>query len=673
MTRTVRSACPFDCPSGCGLLVTVEGERVVRVTGDPDHPHSRGRLCPKMLNYERTVHSPRRLTTPLRRTGPKGSGSFAPISWDEALCLIAGRFTEVIDEEGAEAILPYSYGGTMGILQRNALHPLFHHLGASCLARTICTPAMDHAWRAVMGETPAPHPDEVLESDLIVLWGIDALATDIQFFHRVAAARRRGVPVIGIDVYESPTLSHCDERITLRPGTDGLLALGVMHLLEREGMVDQEFVRERVEGYGELAGGVIPCYPPQRVAPLCGVEPDRLEWFARSYGRARRPFIRIGGGLSRSGNGAVTVRAILALPALTGAAGRRGGGCFVGTSTGRWFSAAPLQREDLLAGRSPRTVNMNRLGEALGPGFDPPVKALYVSHANPAVVTPDSTAVRRGLSREALFTVVHERFLTDTARYADIVLPATSSLEHPDIYRSYGSYTLQRVERAIPPVGESRSNWGTIRSLAHAMGGADPLFRLEDDQVLDLLVASQPVEGCRFDRERLARREPVEFRLDPDEPRRFLTPSGRIRLRCVGETPPLPEWVPPHGRGEEGRFPLAFMTAPSLFSLNSSFQERDDLRCRQGEPTLLINPDDALRRGIGDGDLVTVESPQGTCTFRGVVTTRTPAGTVVSPGVWWGEHTHDGTVVNMLTSQRLTDAAGGSTFSDTRVEVRPFR
>ncbi|GAB4303422.1 MAG: molybdopterin oxidoreductase family protein [Desulfuromonadia bacterium] len=671
MTRIARSACPFDCPSGCGLLVHLDGDRILRMTGDPDHPHSQGRLCPKMLNYERTVHSPRRLTTPLRRSGPKGSGSFVPIPWEDALPIIAERFSRIIDERGGEAILPYSYGGTMGLLQRNALHPLFHHLGASRLARTICTPAADHAWRAVMGDTPAPHPEEVGESDMIVLWGSDSLSTDIQFFHRVAAARRRGVPVIGIDVYETPTLHQCADRVILRPGTDGAFALGVMALLARAGKVDSPFLRSRVLGGEELIGTVLPRYTPERVAGICRITPDTLERFARQYGDARRAFIRVGGGLTRAGNGAVTVRTILALSAISGNAGRRGGGCFLGTSTGKWFSLAPLIREDLLGGRSPRTVNMNRLGEALTDG-DPPVRALYVSHSNPAVVAPDSTAVRRGLLREDLFTVVHERFLTDTARFADIVLPATTSLEHPDIYRSYGSYTIQRVDAAIPPVGESRSNWETIRSLARLLGADAPLFSLTDDGVLDLLVASQPVEGCRFDRQRLDRREPVEFRLDPEEPRRFLTPDGRIRVMAIGEEPSLPDWVPPHGWGEEGRFPLAFMTAPTPLTLNSSFFERDDLRLRLGgEPTLLINPQDASPRGIADGDRVRVESPTGSCTFKGVVTPRTPPGVVVSPGVWWGDSCPDGSVVNMLTSQRLTDAGGGSTFADTRVEVTP--
>lgn len=673
MPTVVRTACPFDCPCCCGILAHVDDGRLVRVTGDPDHPWSRGRLCPKMLNYERTVHSPRRLLTPLVRRGPKGEGSFAPVSWDDALPLVAERIAESARSVGPESILPYSYAGTMGLLQRNALHPLFHFLGASRLERTICTPAKEHAWRSLMGDTPALDPEEVAESDLIVLWGIDALATDIQFFHRVAAARRRGVPVIGIDVYRTPTLKRCDGVVILSPGTDGLFALGVMHLLADRGWIDRSFVAERVAGFDDLVREILPRHPPERVAPRCGVTVETLEEFARRYAAARAPLIRLGGGLSRAGNGAATLRAILTLPALVGAYGRRGGGCFPGTSTGRWFSLERLTREDLLGGRSPRTINMNRLGEALTSATDPPVSLLYVSHSNPAAVAPDSGSVRRGLSREDLFTVVHERFMTDTARFADVVLPATSSVEHPDIYRAYGSYSLQRVDAAIPPVGGARSNWGVVRSLARLLGCDDPLFGLDDDGVLDLLVAAHPPD-CRFDPVLLNRRIPTTFRLDPDEARRFSTPDGRIRIRDESEPHPLPDWFPPHCEGERERFPLFFTTAPSLFSLNSSFMERDDLRVRLGgEPTLLINPSDALSRGIADGCRVAAESPVGRSTFRARVTTDVPEGGVVSPGVWWSESSPDGSCVNMLTHQRLTDGGRGSTFSDLRVEVFPLR
>lgn len=669
MPSTARSACPFDCPCSCGILAHVEGERLLRVTGDPDHPWSRGRLCPKMLEYERTVHSPRRLTTPLRRTGPKGSGSFSPITWDDALSMVAEKMEEAQGRFGAESILPYSYAGTMGLLQRNALHPLFHSLGASRLERTICTPAKEHAWRSVMGETPAIDPEEVAESDLIVLWGIDALATDIQFFHRVAAARRRGVPVVGIDVYRTPTLKLCDGMVILRPGTDGLFALGVMHLLVRRGMIDERFVADRTMGFDDFAREVLPRHVPERVAEICGVTVELLEEFTRRYAAASAPLIRLGGGLSRSGNGAAAIRAILVLPSLVGAYGKRGGGCFPGTSTGRWFSLERLVREDLLGGRAPRTVNMNRLGEALTSFSDPPVSLLSVSHSNPAVVAPDSGMVRKGLSREDLFTVVHERFLTDTARYADLILPATSSMEHPDIYRAYGSYTIQRADAVIPPVGESRSNWWVIRHLAGLLGCDDPLFRLDDDGVLDLLVDSQP-PGLRFDRDILNRRLPTLFRVDPDEPRRFQTPGGRIRIRDDGGGNPLPDWFPPHSEGERDRFPLAFVTAPSIFSLNSSFYERDDLRNRQGgEPLLMINPADASTRGIVDGSRLRAESPVGCCSFRSRLTTDVPPGVVVSQGVWWSDFTPDGSCVNMLTHQRLTDGGRGSTFADLRVEV----
>ena len=448
----------------------------MRVSGDPDHPYTRGTLCPKMTRYQDTVHSPRRLTIPLLRTGAKGAGEFRPIDWDEAVDRIAGRWRQIIAGAGTEAILPYSYAGTMGLIQRNAGHPFFYRLGASRLERTICTPAKEVGWKAVMGETPAPHPDEVADSDLVILWGINAAATNFHFLRGVRQAQKSGAQVWLIDTYRTETAAVADRTFLVRPGHDGALALGLMHLLVRERLLDRPFLETSVQGFAELEKQILPDYPPKRVSELTGLAESTLLEMARAYGRARAPFIRIGGGLCRYGNSAMTVRSIVALPALVGAWNTPGGGCFCGTSTSGAFAMNEVLREDFLA-RPTRSVNMNQLGDALNELHDPPVQSLYVYNSNPAAVAPDQNRVLQGLARDDLFTVVHERFLTDTARYADIVLPATSSLEHSDLYRSYGTYCIQRAQPVIPPVGSSKSNWEVFALLAEAMGFGEPFFR----------------------------------------------------------------------------------------------------------------------------------------------------------------------------------------------------
>ncbi len=664
---TARSTCPYDCPDACGLLVDVEGGRAIAVRGDPEHPYSRGTLCPKMNEYERTVHSPERRLHPLVRTGRKGDGAFRRASWDEAIRLVADRLAEVAARDGAEAILPYSYAGTMGLVQRNAGMPFFHALGASRLDRTICSPAKDAGWKAVMGDTPACHPDTVEESDLVILWGINAAATSIHFLHGVREAKQKGATVWLIDTYETPTAAIADRVFLVRPGSDGALALGLMQMLARHGFADREFIDAHVQGYQELKEQVLPDYPPERVSALTGLTLEALEEMAFSYGRARAPFIRLGSGLSRYGNGAMTVRTIACLPAIVGAYAKTGGGCFPGTSTGSSFAMKEVIREDFMTAPT-RIVNMNRLGHALNELSGPPIVGLYVYHSNPAAVTPDQNAVLKGLSRNDLFTVVHERFMTDTARYADIVLPATSSLEQSDLYRAYGTYCVQRAAAVIPPVGESRSNWDVFSLLAHALGFDDPFFRQTTDTLIDHLIScSAPLrEGT--DQGRLAAGKAVELPLPPDAALHFKTPSGRIEIFNPRLDEPLPRFLPSHS--ERDGLPFRLMTAPSIFALNASFYEQDDLRVKQEAMLLLMNPGDAAQKGVADGDRVVAWNGQGEAVFILRVTDKVPLGVVVAEGVWWLEFAAGNRSVNTLTSQRLTDQGGGSTFYDNKVDVR---
>jgi anaerobic selenocysteine-containing dehydrogenase len=667
-TEIRRSVCPYDCPDTCGLLVEVADGKAISVKGDHEHPYTRGFLCPKMLHYERTVHSPRRLTTPLIRTGAKGTGEFRPASWDEAVGIIAARWQEIIARFGAEAVLPYSYAGTMGLIQRNSGHPFFHRLGASRLDRTICSPAKDAGWKAVMGETPACHPDRVADSDLVILWGINAAATSIHFLHGVREAKAQGAEVWLIDTYKTPTAASADRVFLVRPGSDGALALGIMHILVRHGLVDREFITSFVQGYDALKEQVLPDYPPERVSSITGLPVSALEEMAVRFGRARAPFIRLGSGLSRYGNGAMTVRTIACLPALTGAYGEPGGGCFPGTSTGGAFAMKDVVREDLMP-RPTRIVNMNRLGHALNELDGPPVMALYVYHSNPAAIAPDQNAVLAGLARDDLFTVVHERFMTDTARFADIVLPATSSLEQSDLYRSYGTYCIQRAAAVIPPVGESRSNWEVFRLLAGAMGFDEPFFRQSADDLIDHLLALPAPLREGSDLGRLETGRAAELSLPPDAGIRYLTPSGRIEILNTLQPEQLPRFLPSHADRDDD-YPFRLMTAPSLFSLNASFYEQDELRYKQEGMLLLMNPGDARQKGVGDGERVVAWNDLGEAVFVLRTTDRVPSGVVVAEGVWWLEFAPGSRSVNVLTSQRLTDQGNGSTFYDNRVDVK---
>ena len=663
----VRSVCPYDCPDTCGLLVEVEDGRAVRVSGDPAHPLTRGLLCPKMNHYERTVHSPRRLTTPLLRTGAKGEGRFEPLSWGEAIERICSRWKDLIAGYGGECILPYSYAGTMGLVQRNSGHPFFHKLGASRLERTICSPAKEAGWKAIMGDTAAMDLAEIGQSDLVILWGINAAATSIHVMRDALAARRDGARLWALDTYRTPTCEKADEAFIVRPGGDGALALGMMHVIVREGLADRAFIRDNVLGFEEFAeqdparlrpranvAGLRPAGRRDRTdgAGVCGRKgalhppgerPDPLR-----QRRHDRPHHRLPARPQR-GMAATRRRRLhrhIHRQCLPPAPGHAGG----------LHGAADASGEHESTGRGP-----HHLG-------DPPVMSLYVYHSNPAAVTPDQNAVIKGLERDDLFTVVHERFLTDTARYADIVLPATSSLEQPDLYRCYGGYHSQRCAAAIPPVGEAKSNWEVFSLLAAGMGWDEPFFRQSaDDLIEQLLDFDTPWRDAGTTR-RLREGEPVLLTPPSKSKQDWKTPSGRIEIRNDREPEPLPRLLATHAAGDG--FPLRLQPATTPYALNSSFYEQDDLREKQECMALMMHPQDAAARGLADGRRVTAYNGFGEVEFVLKVTERVPAGTVVTEGVWWREFIPGRRGVNALTSQRLTDSGRGSTLYDVAVEVR---
>ena len=664
------SVCPHDCPDCCGMLAQTDGQRVFAVRGDPNHGHNQGRLCAKVGHYERTVHTANRVLTPLLRDGPKGSGQFRKTSWDEAIALIARRWRHLFETAGAESILPVSYAGTMGQVQRNAGHALFHKMGASRLDRTICTPAQNAGWDAVMGKRPGPDPDEAAESDLIVLWGCNALATNLQFVQWIRQAQRRGAQVWLIDTHRQISASLADKTLVVRPGSDAALALGIVAWLASHGRCDEAFLAEACTGWPELRSAALDHYPLERVTAITGLAPQEFLEFCGALANARAPFLRLGGGPTRYATGAASTRAILCIPALLGAWTRPGGGALASTGSGAALDMTPLTRPDLQPGPT-RLVNLTQLGNALTELDDPPIRSIFVYHCNPVAVLPDQNRVLQGLLRDDLFTVVHERFLTDTAMFADIVLPAPTMLETADLYRSYGQYYLRRTRPVVAPLGESRANLDVFQAIAKALGYRDAVFETSADQfiemVLDIPSPLRPTSGPHtFDRAALDRGEAVK--LVPQRPR-WGDPEAMIRLTQSELPDPVPHWRPTHAASDN--LPLVLQTAPSQFRLNSSFAERHDLTAKVGPQTLQLSPTDALARGLADGQQVIAHNSLGEVEFLLRVTDVVPAGVAVAEGVHW--LTAEGNLrnVNALTSQRLTDLGNGSTYYDNGIEVRP--
>ena len=669
------------------MLVTVENGRAVRVAGDPEHPFTQGFLCAKVNRYvERTYHA-ERLTRPLRRVGPKGRGRFEPISWDDALDEIGARLTEIArSADGPQAILPYSYAGTMGLVQGASMDRRFFHLiGASKLDRTICSMAGTVGMRMTVGANIGADAEGIPESDLVILWGTNTLTSNPHLWPFVLEAKRRGAPIIAIDPLRTRTAQQCDEWMAIRPGTDAALALGIMHVLFAEDLVDRDYMQRYTLGEAELRARAAE-YAPERVAGITGIAAPRVVDLAQRYGRARAAFIRVNYGLQRHAGGGMAVRTIACLPAITGHWRRAGGGVQLSTSANFTFDRATVERPDL----SPpvRTINMIRLGEALtrrdaGVG-GPPVRALVVYNSNPAAVAPDRGTVLEGLARSDLFTVVLEHFQTDTADWADIVLPATTQLEHWDLHLSYGHHYVALNQPAIPPVGNAKPNSEIFRLLGARMGLDHPVMR-DDDQTLirQALEGGGPnLRGVTFDAllERGWMRLAVPRPYLPFAQGGFLTPSGKCefvseRLAAMG-LDPVPTYTPPYESPERApelaqRFPLTLISSPAHQFLNSTFVNIAPLRRGAREPELVIHPADAAPRAIVPGSRVLVHNDRGEFLAVARVEDGLREGTVWAPSIWWGKFAADGRNANHTTSQRETDLGHGPVFYDNLVEVTP--
>jgi len=677
----VRGACPHDCPDTCALLTTVEDGRASAVHGNPAHGPTGGVLCTKVSRYAERVYHPDRLLTPLKRVGRKGEGRFEPVSWDEALDEIAARLAEIAARD-AEAIVPYSYAGTMGLVQGEAMaQRFFNRLGASRLDRTICASAGGEALVQTLGAKLGMHTRFFAESRLILIWGSNSIASNLHFWTQAQEAKRRGARLWCIDPRRTDTAAKCHEHVPLLPGTDAALALALMHELVRHDWLDHDYLARHTLGWDALRARALQ-WPPARAAAVCGVPEARIQALAREYGetamRGEPVAIRLNYGMQRARGGGNAVRAIACLPALVGAWRHRAGGLLLSSSGAYPTRLAALQRPDLLGARRPRTVNMSTIGDALahpgGGAFGPRIEALVVYNSNPVAVAPESAAVVRGFEREDLFTVVLEHFRTDTADYADYLLPATTQLEHWDIHTSYGHTDVLLNRPAIAPLGQALPNAEIFRRLAARMGFDEPCFQDGDEQLCRVAF------GTSVDWQALTERGFASLPM-PDAPFAdggFPTPSGRCEFHSerlaalTGDG--LPDHLPNHEpAGADARHPLAMISPPARHFLNSTFVNVQSLRAVEGEPLLEMHADDAAPRGVSDGDWVRVFNARGSLTCRARVAggekARARPGVVNGLSIWWRKLSPDGRNVNELTSQRLTDLGRAPTFYDCAVEV----
>ncbi|MDQ6640802.1 MAG: molybdopterin oxidoreductase family protein [Pseudomonadota bacterium] len=685
-STTVRAACPHDCPDTCAMLVTVEDGRAIRVHGDPDHPPTHGALCTKVSRYPERTYHPERVLRPLKQVGAKGSGRFVAVSWDEALDAIATRLKAIAGSDGAkaEAIVPYSYCGTMGLIQGESMAArFFHKLGASRLDRTICSSAGGEALAATYGAKVGMHVEHFAESKLIVIWGSNSITSNLHFWTDALQAKRAGAKLVCIDPRRTDTAEKCHEHLAVLPGSDGALALGVMHELIANDWLDHDYIERHVDGWPKLRERALQ-WPPERVAAVCGIAAEQVRSLAHDYGTIRPAAIRLNYGMQRVRGGGNATRLIALLPCLVGAWRNRAGGLLLSASG--WFrharDDAALQRPDLLGERRPRTINMSTIGDDLlreggairadGTPFGPRIEALVVYNSNPVAVAPDSAKVARGFAREDLFTVVLEHFLTDTADLADYVLPATTQLEHLDVHTSYGHTYALINEAAVAPLGEARANTRIFRELAARMGFDEPCF-LDDDEAL-ARTAFRPAAAGGVDFDELRANGWVKLGIAdaPFAEGGFPTANGKCRVDVPGLG--VADHIANYESAESSpelakRFPLAMISPPARMFLNSSFVNVTSLRAIEGEPVLEISAVDAAARGIADGRRVRIFNDRGSIVCKAVVGARARPGVVNGLGVWWKKLAADGKNGNELTHQRLTDIGRAPSFYDCLVEV----
>jgi anaerobic selenocysteine-containing dehydrogenase len=686
MTNTiVRGACPHDCPDTCATLTEVQDGKAIRFYADPHHPVTQGWLCAKVRPYLERVYHPDRLQYPLRRIGAKGAGQWQRISWDAAIDEIASRWKTIIAQYGPAAILPYSYSGTLGLLQMGiSSSRLWNRMGASDLERSICGAAAEMAVEATLGARWAPDSKDIVHSKLMLIWGHNPASTGPHIMPVLREAQKNGCFVIVIDPRRTLTARSADLHIQPNPATDGALALGLMHVIFAENLHDQPWLEQHSIGWQELRERANN-YPPARVAEITGLDAMVIIDLARRYATTKPAMLKFADGIQRHGNGGQTARALCCLPAIVGQIGVRGGGLFYSTSGYVPWGGIEATTHAAECPPPPRTVNMNRLGAALtGEINDPPIQALYVFGANPATSAPNTGLIIQGLQRSDLFTVVHELFMTDTADYADIVLPATSQLEQLDLHKAYGHRNLQLNQPAIAPLAEAKSNWDVMRLLADAMGYNEPWLHESAEEalrgVVDAMRAHYPqFHGITWERLLTEGTVPLHFAAEREIPfadGNFPTPSGKVELVCDtfahAGVDALPEYQQP---AEFARTDLPdsliLISGASHHYVSSSFANQASLMAREGQPFIEIHPQDAARYGVHHGMQVIVENARGWCELRALVSDDVPIGVAVAPKGAWARQSQRKRAINWLTPDNLADVAGQSTFHSNRVTLRP--
>ncbi|MFE4130747.1 molybdopterin oxidoreductase family protein [Peribacillus sp. YIM B13482] len=663
------SVCSLDCPDQCGLLLHKKDGKIIKVLGDPDHPVTKGNICNKVRNMTARLYDPNRLKQPLKRIGPKGEGNFTPISWEEAIDTITSKWKDLIEMHGPESILPYSFYGNMGNLSAEGMdRRFFHKLGASMLERSICNAAGSVGYSYTMGGSFGIDPEETIHTKLFILWGINAVSTNMHQVTLAQQARKNGAKVVVIDVHKNQTGKWADWFIPILPGTDTALALGLMHILFDENLVDQPFLDEYTVGAAELREHVRQ-YEPATVSAITGVPIDDLYELARMYGTTTPSFVRIGNGLQHHDNGGMAVRTIACLPALTGQWMVEGGGAIKGNSGYLAFNTNALRRPDLLNNKATRTINMNQIGQALLEK-DNPIRSMFVYGSNPALVAPNANKVKQGLMRENLFTVVHDLFLTETAMYADLVLPATSSYETEDFYNSYWHNYVQIQKPVVNTYGESKSNVELFKLLAVGMGFEEQAFRDSEEEMIRqaLDFPDNPhLDGITYDS--LSRNQFVKAKMRRIFPGKLPTPSGKIelysdRMKLDGYQP-LPTYTPII---KDSDLPFLFIPAPNHNFLNSTFSNNAKHISLEKEPKLHMNAADAKKLGIASGDMVKIWNGRGECLLTAAPGENVLPGVLVSQGLWQNtpetkQH------INSLTPDRLSDMGNGAVFFSGRVDL----
>ena len=693
-TRIVRAACPHDCPDTCAMLVTVRDGKATEVRGDPAHPNTAGVLCTKVSRYvERTYH-PDRLLHPMKRTGRKGEGRFERISWEEALSIIAWKLQEIAQRD-PRAILPYSYAGTMGAVQGESMAMrFFNRIGASRLDRTICSTAGGTGYKYTIGAKMGTDTEQYENAKLILIWGGNPIASNLNFWMKAQEAKRRGATLVAIDPYRSLTAEKCQHHIALLPGTDAALALGLMHVLVRDNLLDHDYITRYTLGFEQLKERVA-AWTPQRTADTCDIPVQQVEMLARLYGetamRGEPAAIRLSYGVQRVRGGGMAARNIACLPALVGSWRHPAGGVLLSSGESYPKQTALMERPDLLPtdpSRPPRTINMSTIGDDLlrpaSDDFGPKVEAVIVYNSNPVAVAPESAKVAQGFARDDLFTVVLEHFKTDTVDYADIVLPATTQLEHIDVHASYGHQYIIANNAAIGPLGEAKPNTEIFRLLAQRMGFSDDCFRDTDDELAAQAFDASHPRARQYDWSRV--KDDGWMKLDmpaaPFAQGGFPTPSGKCEFyseqMLLAGLDPLPSYTPPYESVASAPelakdYPLAMISPPQRNFLNTTFVNVQSLRATEGEPHLDIHPDDAAVRGIADGDIVRVFNRRGELLAKARVSDAPRKGLVVALSIWWKKLASDGRNANELTSQRLTDMGRAPTFYDVLVQVEKAR